>query len=212
MRTPAPSTPLGRDMGPQASNTELSPEPEACATGTLLRRNPVRGSVATRLLPSEPQPRAAWAWLLPVSGRSPAEARAHTRLFLSRCRAIPDDFSDMAVLVVSELVTNAYTAMDTGPIAGICCIDLSLRLFDGHLLIEVIDSSPKPPVPNLDENDSATGGRGLAVVDNFSGHQWGYFWRRDRKVVFCVLPLTLDSTPKLQPEDAACATERGSEP
>jgi hypothetical protein len=118
----------------------------------------------------------------------------------------------MAVLVVSELVTNAYTAMDIDPIAGICGIDLSLRLFDGHLLIEVIDSSPKPPIPNLDKNISATGGRGLAVVDDFSGHQWGYFWRTRRKVVFCMLPLSPDSTPKLRPEEAACATGQGSEP
>jgi hypothetical protein len=92
--------------------------------------------------------------------------------------------------------------MDTGPIAGICCIDLSLRLFDGHLLIEVIDSSPKVPIPNLDENASATGGRGLAVVDNFSGHQWGYFWRTGRKVVFCMLPLTPLPTPRPDRIDA----------
>jgi anti-sigma regulatory factor (Ser/Thr protein kinase) len=123
-----------------------------------------------------------------VSGTSPAKARADTRLFLSRCLDIPDGFADAAVLAVSELVTNAYTAMETGPVSGIACAALSLRLFGEHLLIEVIDSSLKPPVPDFSESAGAVSGRGLAVVDSLSEHQWGYFWRTGRKIVFCKLP------------------------
>lgn len=175
----------------QAPETEpgLLPESGARAGGARPRSRPVHGSVVLRLLPAQPWPRAAWASRLPVSGTSPARARAHTELFLSRCPNIPGGLTDMAVLVVSELVTNAYTAMETGPLSGIAGIDLSLRLFGDHLLIEVIDSSPRPPVPDLAESASAVGGRGLAVVDSLSEHQWGYFWCTGRKVVFCKLPL-----------------------
>jgi hypothetical protein len=77
------------------------------------------------------------------------------------------------------------------PLSGIACIDLSLRLFDDHLLIEVIDSSQKSPMPNLANNPDAESWRGLAVVDSLS-HEWGYFWHIGRKVVFCTLPTTPD--------------------
>jgi anti-sigma regulatory factor (Ser/Thr protein kinase) len=91
-------------------------------------------------------------------------------------------------LLVSELVTNAFEAMSANPSSGIACIELSLRLFEDHLLIEVIDSSPKAPVPRLTCDAEAENGRGLAVVDHVS-QEWGYFWRTGRKVVYCILPL-----------------------
>jgi hypothetical protein len=156
--------------------------------GTRLHRRPVHGSVVLGLLPSEPQPRAAWASLLRVSSTSPGKARDDTELFLANWQGIPDGFSDIAVLLVSELVTNAYKAMEMGPISGIACIELSLRLLNDHLLIEVIDSSPKTPAPNLTDDAEREGWRGLAVVDRLS-QEWGYFWRMGRKVVFCKLSI-----------------------
>jgi anti-sigma regulatory factor (Ser/Thr protein kinase) len=85
-------------------------------------------------------------------------------------------------VLISELVTNSYIAM-----TGTCAtpIEFSLRLFDDHLLIEVIDSSPEPPVLKSPEL-TAIGGRGLSLVDSLSD-EWGYFWHRDRKVVYCTL-------------------------
>jgi anti-sigma regulatory factor (Ser/Thr protein kinase) len=124
-----------------------------------------------------------------VAGTSPAQSRFDAELFLANCPCFPDDLREIAVLLVSELVTNAYRAMQAGPFPGIPCIELSLRLFDGHLLIEVIDSSPRAPVPNLAGNAEAENGRGLAVVDGLS-QEWGYFWRTGRKVVYCTLPYT----------------------
>ncbi|MGH3279140.1 MAG: ATP-binding protein [Trebonia sp.] len=142
-----------------------------------------------RLLPAQPDPRAAWASLLPVSEASPARARQGTWFFLANCSGISEDVEDVAVLVVSELVTNACQAMQAGSVTGPACIELSLRRFEDRLLVEVIDSSPKAPVPNLAGDAGAEGGRGLVVVDRLSG-EWGWFWRPGRKVVYCVLPLT----------------------
>ena len=156
------------------------------ATGTRLRRHPVHGSVVLGLLPSQPQPRAAWASLLPVSVTSPAKARGQAKKFLTHCGGIPSDLIDVSVLLASEFVTNAYAAMSAEPFPGIACIDFSLRLFDDHLLIEVIDSSPRIPVPDLTDNSETEGGRGLAVVERMS-QEWGFFWRNGRKVVFCKL-------------------------
>ena len=139
-------------------------------------------------MPAQPQPHAAWVNLLPVSEQSPRRARLQTETFLADCRGIPDGFTDAAVLLVSELVTNAFTAMQTSPLLGIACIELSLRMFDGYLLIEVIDSSPSTPAPILASNADAENCRGLAVVDHIS-QEWGWFWRTGRKVVYCILPV-----------------------
>jgi anti-sigma regulatory factor (Ser/Thr protein kinase) len=187
----APEPPLtpGQHMGTRATTVQSSPESTARAAGTRPRLRPVHGSAVLGLLPAEPQPQAAWASLLPVSRASAAKAREDTDLFLSNCQEIPDDLGDVAALLVSELVTNAYKAMNEEPFSGIACVELSLRLFGDRLLIEVIDSSPKPPVPNLAENAQGEGGRGLAIVDGLS-EEWGYFWRTGRKVVYCTLPYT----------------------
>jgi anti-sigma regulatory factor (Ser/Thr protein kinase) len=181
--------------GPRA-DAHARQAPDTSAAGIHGRpRRPVQGSVILGLMPSQPQPQATWAALFPVAGTSPARARFATGLFLSNCRGIPDGLGDVAALLVSELVTNAYKAMNEEPFSGIACVELSLRLFGDRLLIEVIDSSPKPPVPNLAENAQGEGGRGLAVVDGLS-EEWGYFWRTDRKVVYCTLPYTPEKIDK----------------
>jgi anti-sigma regulatory factor (Ser/Thr protein kinase) len=178
-------------MSARFSTADLPPKSEARGVGMRLHRKPVHGSVFLGLMPSQPQPSAAWVALFPVSQKSPARARADVELFLANCSGIPDDFDDMVKLLVSELVTNAYKAMSIEPTAGIECIELSLRLFDDHLLIEVIDSSPKAPAPKLAEDAEALSSRGLAVVDHMSDGNWGWFWRSGRKVVFCKLPFAV---------------------
>jgi anti-sigma regulatory factor (Ser/Thr protein kinase) len=139
-------------------------------------------------MPLQPHPKAAWAELFPVKPTSPEKAREVTRWFLGNCRSTGTDTIDTAVLLVSELVTNAYFAT-TETTSGISCIDLSLRLFNNHrLLIEVTDSSPRAPVLAASGPD-AINGRGLRLVDELS-HQWGYFWHRGRKVVYAILSAT----------------------
>lgn len=178
-------------MGTPTRTVKRSVKPGARAQCTRPRQRPVHGSVVLGLLPAQPDPRAAWASLLPVSEASPARARRDTRFFLGNCPGVSRDLEDVAVLVVSELVTNACQAMQTGPVCGIARIELSLRRFEDRLLVEVIDSSPREPAMNLAGQAEAEGGRGLVVVDRLSG-EWGWFWRPGRKVVYCVLPLATE--------------------
>jgi anti-sigma regulatory factor (Ser/Thr protein kinase) len=94
---------------------------------------------------------------------------------------------EMANLLISELVTNAYNAMSD--LAYATVIEFSLRLFADRLLIEVIDSSPDHPVLNPPDDPSAENGRGLSIVADLSS-EWGYFRHQGKKVVYCILPIT----------------------
>lgn len=97
---------------------------------------------------------------------------------------------EMARLLISELVTNAYNAMSD--LASATVIEFSLRLFADRLLIEVIDCSPDHPVLNPPDDPSAENGRGLGIVAGLSS-EWGYFLYQGRKVVYCILPIALDA-------------------
>jgi hypothetical protein len=149
---------------------------------------PVFGSVTLGRMPLQPHPKEAWAEPFPVEPTSPEKARETTRWFLGNCQSITTDTIDIVLLLVSELVTNAYVAMKEAANC-ISYIDLSLRLFNNHrLLIEITDSSPRVPVLAASGLDSVDG-RGLSLVDELS-HQWGYFWHSGRKVVYAVLSVT----------------------
>jgi anti-sigma regulatory factor (Ser/Thr protein kinase) len=167
-------TPVGTELPRRVTSND----------GVRLLTKPVCGSVILGQMPLQPQPKAVWATLLPVEPTSPSVARQTTQWFLSNCQSIDADTADIAVLLVSELVTNALNAM-TEAATGISCIDLSLRLFPARLLVEVTDSSPRPPVLSPSGPDASTG-RGLAIVDSMS-QEWGYFWHNGRKVVFFIL-------------------------
>ncbi|MET7621287.1 ATP-binding protein [Streptomyces sp. NPDC005408] len=73
---------------------------------------------------------------------------------------------ETAVLVVSELVTNAVQHAPSAP------IELIATHGDGLLLLEIRDGSGEPPVldPELDEEDE--GCRGLRLVQAMSS-DWG---------------------------------------
>jgi anti-sigma regulatory factor (Ser/Thr protein kinase) len=105
-----------------------------------------------------------------------------------------DKISETALLLVSELVTNAVKASGYGawpdhqnrPV-----IALTLRLTDTSLLIEVWDADPGSPV--LQEADlTAEGGRGLLLVD-ILGDGWGHRAADGGKVVWCELALPASS-------------------
>ena len=163
--------------------TEL-PRRVTCNRGTRLDK-PVFGSVTLGQMPLQPHPKEAWAESFTVEPTSPEKAREITRWFLGNCQSITTDMIDDALLLVSELVTNAYVAM-TETAIGISYIDLSLRLFNNHrLLIEITDSSQRVPILAASAPDSLSG-RGLSLVNELSD-QWGYFWHRGRKVVYAVL-------------------------
>jgi anti-sigma regulatory factor (Ser/Thr protein kinase) len=92
--------------------------------------------------------------------------------------------ADDAILIVSELMTNALDAsmcMPTNP-------PIALRLIAeaGRLVIEAWDQSPLELAPIDADNDSECG-RGFTVIAALS-NSWGHRRiTRDRKVVWAVL-------------------------
>ncbi|GGU51514.1 hypothetical protein GCM10010211_15250 [Streptomyces albospinus] len=105
--------------------------------------------------------RARWAvWRLP-------DAVMHARRFTGRTLrtwGVTEEL-DVALLVVSELVTNAI-AHTQGE------VQLDLTLVAGRLRIAVNDASPRAPVKPVSVNWEATGGRGLLLVEAMS-ESWG---------------------------------------
>ena len=112
----------------------------------------------------EPAAYQAYALPLPETVGGAAEGRAFTAAVLA---GLPDPVGQDAVLLVSELISNAYRYAD-GP--------RRLRLFTSTQLVraEVSDGSPWPPVPREPATDQL-GGRGVFLVDRLAA-RWG--WRR----------------------------------
>ena len=99
-----------------------------------------------------------------------------------------EDLVDPALLLLSELVTNAVQASarhvgrDTG---WQQMIALSLQITDASLFTEVWDASPR--LPALQEADLARDcGRGLLLVDCLAD-AWGHYRTDGGKVVWCTL-------------------------
>jgi anti-sigma regulatory factor (Ser/Thr protein kinase) len=130
-------------------------------------------------------------------------ARLHARHVVRECGLA--DLTEAAELVVSELVTNAVQASaaagpwlpgDDEP-AGLRCVWLWLASNERQLLVEVGDSSPRPPRPAGAGGD-VEGGRGLLLIEAAS-LRWGYYSPGDspgsagergraiRKIVWAVL-------------------------
>lgn len=86
-----------------------------------------------------------------------------------------DDYDYAAPLVLTELATNATLHARTP-------YSVRLRLEPTHLVVEVLDSSPRLPRARHYATDSATG-RGLNLVDSFSD-TWGTASTPDGKVVW----------------------------
>ncbi len=85
---------------------------------------------------------------------------------------------DDAVLVLSELVTNAMVHAGAG-----CTIEV--RHHDGLLRLEVRDRSPQAPVLRL-VGPADVGGRGLHVVDAIA-EAWGWEPTADGKRVWAIV-------------------------
>ncbi|HYZ57042.1 MAG TPA: ATP-binding protein [Streptosporangiaceae bacterium] len=158
----------------------------------------------------QPQQRAATGTWLPrthlelgaLPGAVPC-ARLHTRHVVWECGLT--DLTEAAELIVSELVTNAVQASaaaglwlpgDDGP-ARLRCVWLWLASNERQLLVEVGDTSPRPPRP-AEERSDVEGGRGLLLIEAVS-LRWGHYspggsagnaggrGRAIRKIVWAVL-------------------------
>ncbi|MFF2204728.1 SpoIIE family protein phosphatase [Streptomyces sp. NPDC058145] len=106
--------------------------------------------------------RESWTvWRVPEAVR---HARRFTRRTL-RTWGVSPDILDAALLVVSELVTNALVHTG-GPVR------LDLSLINHRLRLAVADTSPRSPVQPTSIGWEATGGRGILLVAAVSA-AWG---------------------------------------
>ncbi|MGC9539454.1 SpoIIE family protein phosphatase [Streptomyces sp. UG1] len=106
--------------------------------------------------------RDTWTvWRVP---EAVGHARRFTRRTLRAWRLAPQDL-DAALLVVSELVTNALVHTDGR-------VRLDLTLVHDRLRVAVADASPRTPVKPTSVSWEATGGRGILLVEAMSV-EWG---------------------------------------
>ncbi|MFE2566005.1 SpoIIE family protein phosphatase [Streptomyces mirabilis] len=122
--------------------------------------------------------RESWTvWRVPEAVR---HARRFTRRTL-RAWGVPDDSMDGALLVVSELVTNALVHTDGQ-------VRLDITLINHRLRISVADTSPRTPVKPTSIGWEATGGRGILLVEAMSA-TWGTVPVSGGKQVWSEIPL-----------------------
>lgn len=117
-----------------------------------------------------------------------------------------DDYEFAAPLVLTELVTNATLHARTP-------YTVLLRLEPTHLVVEVVDSSPRLPHA-LHYAADATIGRGITLINSFSS-AWGTTPTPDGKVVWAHVrpdePTVLAFTDNADDADAD-VTDRRSVP
>src|SRR5262249_50886361 len=142
-------------------------------TARALER-PVAGSLLASLWPDSPRPTGTDFFTLTSLPSAPYYARRVTDILLNS-RGISGEPAETAMLLISELTTNAVTANLAAGGSDDTPIWVSLRHFREGLLIEIGDSSPTPPaVVNAGEFSEC--GRGLMLVEALS-REWGYFPR-----------------------------------
>ncbi|MFF0204408.1 SpoIIE family protein phosphatase [Streptomyces sp. NPDC005017] len=166
-------------------------EPERVADGLVAGTRQRHDDVAVLILRYDGMQvrpvRAHWAvWRLP-------DAVMHARRFTARTLrdwSVKEE-NDVALLVVSELVTNAV-AHTTGEVR------LDLTLTGDRLRIAVNDASPRSPVKAESVDWEETGGRGLLLVAAMAA-AWGSVPLSGGKQVWCDIALT----PRDEPAPAA---------
>lgn len=94
-----------------------------------------------------------------------------------------EEMADPALLVLSELVTNAVQASGKGTGRDRQIITLTLQLTDTSLRMEVWDANPALPAPRKADLLSDHG-RGLLLVDAI-GDAWGHRAADGGKMVWC---------------------------
>ncbi|GAA3725898.1 anti-sigma regulatory factor (Ser/Thr protein kinase) [Spinactinospora alkalitolerans] len=86
---------------------------------------------------------------------------------------VPEETADTAVLLLSELATNALVHTASGGEGG--AFYVRAFFFHGRLRVEVRDAGRTPfPVEAATPDPDAENGRGLLLVDTLA-HRWGRF-------------------------------------
>jgi len=122
-----------------------------------------------------------------------------------------ESLGDPALLLVSELVTNAVQAAESR-----ACRDhpdrhsitLTVQLNDDRLVMRIWDANPTLPV--LRESDvTGSRGRGLLLVDLLAD-AWGHHAVNGGKVVWCAVaaPVSADSRRANGPVEIGTASAR----
>jgi anti-sigma regulatory factor (Ser/Thr protein kinase) len=131
-------------------------------------------------------------------------ARLHTASTLHQW-SLPDDLIETAVLLVSEIATNAVVhgqAEDLAPpcphvaLMGAGRFWLRLHRNQARLLVEVRDTDNRPPVLQR-AAEGAESGHGLMLVQALSS-TWGYYYSGACKIVWFEIWLTLPRLPLLR--------------
>jgi hypothetical protein len=120
---------------------------------------------------------------------APGLARGHVRAALAAWGIAR--FTDTAVLIASELVSNAVEASARVPfVLGVLVIRVCLITNGDVLTIECWDQAPGVPVLRV-VSELAERGRGLAIIDDLTGGAWGHHPAigRPGKCVWASLPL-----------------------
>ena len=118
-----------------------------------------------------------WEWSLPPVPEAASTIRQHLR---ERCASLPPSVMESALLVATELVSNAVRHGD-----GELLVRLWVR--DEGIRIEVSDGSPQYPAPATSDVDDLSG-RGLQIVSALSS-RWGAAPAQEQqgKTVWCEL-------------------------
>ena len=165
------------------SDVPLGPPPEQVAHPPDLE--PVyEGHAMNAMVASPPIQLNHCRVRLAASPAAAGEARSQVRTAI-RDWGVPVD-PDAAVLLTSELVTNAITheAGET--------ITLGIRCLRGRLRVDVYDTSRSFPVVSVAPGDAETG-RGLMLVATLAA-EWGFYRTPGGKAVYFTLLFHDDHT------------------
>lgn len=111
------------------------------------------------------------------------------RLFVVSVIGHPEDEStQMALVLTSELVTNAVLHARTE-------VDVRIEFDDEHMRVEVTDGDPHLPAA-LPHRPDALGGRGLFLVEQLAS-DWGSARRHGGKVVWFTLTTEAEARSKV---------------
>ena len=121
---------------------------------------------------------------------SPAAARAFVRSELEQ-QAVPEPPLETAILLTSELVSNALLHARTP-------VDLLLVMASSGVRVEVHDGNRRQPAAATSPAPlDATTGRGLMMVEALAG-RWGVDGTGDGKTVWFELPVALEASGRAQ--------------
>jgi len=128
----------------------------------------------------------------PVSNRPQSAGWARSWVRIALIAHGLEDYLDSALLIMSELITNAAIHATRSDIIKIVC-----ELDAGILILGVIDHDPRLPV-RFDVSEDDEHGRGLMLVDAIAD-EWGCRPCDGGKIVFGLLHLHVSQPSAVRP-------------